>query len=97
MGRRASCTYYRLPSPATGKASHSGFRFVTFGPVHVRVHGVDSPIWSVPYPLNVTDNGLSAAADVDVFDCDFLLSLAATTVQCHQQCRVCAGQLVCLI
>ena len=45
-----------------------------------------------PTPLDVADDGLAAAMDVDVFDRDLLLALAAMAVERLQQCGVGAGK-----
>ena len=83
-GRRAF-GIYRLPSPATGTVAAPRSRSATFRPVHIQVHGVDSPIWCVSRPLHISNNGLTAFMDVDVFDRDLLLSFAPMAVQCFEQ------------
>jgi hypothetical protein len=78
----------RLPAPR--------FRSAAFGPVHIQVHGVDSPILFVSRPLDVADNGLSAFMDVDVFNRYFLLSFATVPIEGFQKSGVGPRKLVLL-
>lgn len=73
----------RLPVPRS--------RSATFRPAHIQEHGVILRFGPHPIPLCVADNGLAAFVDVDVFDGDLLLSLAAMAFQWLEQRRVRAG------
>ena len=46
---------------------------------------------------DVADDGLAASMYVDVFHHNFLLTLAAVSVEGFEQCRISAGTLVCLV
>ena len=47
-------------------------------------------------PLHIANNGLSAFVDVDVFDRNFLLALAAMPIESFQKRGVGPRKLVCL-
>jgi hypothetical protein len=51
---------------------------------------------SASHPLHVADNGLAAFMNVDVFDSDFLLSLATMPIEGFQKRGVGARELVLL-
>jgi hypothetical protein len=77
----------RLPAPCSRSAS--------LGPVHVQLHGLDSPIWFASHPLHIANKRLSAFVDVNVLNGYFLLSLAtmpyrnATTMAAYVSRRGC--------